>query len=149
IGEAPDAADFKDVGADTLGNIDGQRKLSLPNLERMGLGNIRKFQHIEPVESPTAYYTILEEQSRGKDTMTGHWELMGIELTESFQTYPHGFPEEIIHPIEKFAKRKVVCNLPYSGTEVIDDYGKQHIEEGNLIVYTSTDSVLQIAAHED
>lgn len=149
IGAAHDAKNFGDSGADTLGNIDAHTSFKLPNLEKMGLGNIKQFKQIKPVEAPTAFYTKLEEKSQGKDTMTGHWELMGVELKESFKTYFNGFPPEIINQIEEFTGRKVICNLPYSGTEVINDYGKQHVEKGDLIVYTSTDSVLQIAAHED
>lgn len=149
VGEAPDAAKYDDVGADTLGNIDLSVNLHLPNLEGMGLGNIRRFKQIKSSTSPAASYTKLFEKSKGKDTMTGHWELMGIELKEAFATYPQGFSKELIQQIEEFSGRKVICNLPYSGTEVIDDYGQQHVERGDLIVYTSTDSVLQIAAHEE
>lgn len=149
IGEAEDAAQFDDFGADTLGNIDANYSLSLPNLEKFGLGNIRPFKNIKEIKNSEAFYTKLKEESQGKDTLTGHWELMGIVLNQSFKSYYNGFPPEIIEPLETFTGRKVLCNLPYSGTEVIDDFGKQHIESGNLIVYTATDSVLQIAAHED
>ncbi|OCS92421.1 phosphopentomutase [Caryophanon latum] len=150
IGEAPDAAQFGDVGADTLGHIAAHMNgLHMPNMAALGLSNIREIDGIEKAAAPKAYYTKMQEASVGKDTMTGHWEIMGLHIDKPFKVYPDGFPQELIALIEEKTGRNVVCNLPYSGTAVIDDFGAQHMEEGNLIVYTSADPVLQIAAHED
>ena len=149
IGEAPDAKDFGDVGAHTLGNIAKTAGLSLPHLTELGLVNIEPLQGMTPVEQTKGYWTKLEEISAGKDTMTGHWEIMGLHIKTPFRVFPDGFPQELLDKIEAFAGRKIVCNLPYSGTEVLEDYGKHQMETGDLIVYTSADSVLQIAAHEE
>lgn len=150
IGEAPDAADFNDLGSDTMGHIAEHRNgLKLPHLEKMGLGKIHSVKGVEAVEKSTAHYGRMQEASNGKDTMTGHWEIMGLYIEEPFQTFPQGFPDELLAKIEAETGRKVLCNLPYSGTKVIEDYGKAHLETGGLIVYTSADPVLQIAAHED
>lgn len=149
IGEAPDAKDFGDVGAHTLGNIAKTAGLSLPHLTELGLVNIEPMQGMTPVAQTKGYWTKLEEISAGKDTMTGHWEIMGLHIKTPFRVFPDGFPQELLDKIEAFSGRKIVCNLPYSGTEVLEDYGKNQMETGDLIVYTSADSVLQIAAHEE
>jgi len=149
IGEAPDAADFGDAGAHTLGHIAETAGLSVPNMQALGLGNIAPLTGIEPVDKPEAYYTKLEEESVGKDTMTGHWELAGLNIDTPFRVFPDGFPDELVEKIEEYTGRKVIANRPASGTEIIEELGEQQIENGDLIVYTSADSVLQIAAHED
>ncbi len=149
IGEAPDAKDFGDVGAHTLGNIAKTAGLALPHLTELGLVNIEPLHGMTPVEQTKGYWTKLEEISAGKDTMTGHWEIMGLHIKTPFRVFPDGFPQELLDKIEAFSGRKIVCNLPYSGTEVLEDYGKHQMETGDLIVYTSADSVLQIAAHEE
>lgn len=149
IGEAPDAADFNDVGADTLGHIATHRNgLYLPHLEKMGLGHIHEVQGVQAEANPIAHYGKMQEASKGKDTMTGHWEIMGLHIEEPFQTFPNGFPEELIEQIEKVTGRKVIGNKPASGTTIIEELGKEHMETGAIIVYTSADPVLQIAAHE-
>ncbi|MGO2695402.1 MAG: phosphopentomutase [Bavariicoccus seileri] len=149
IGEAPDAADFGDVGADTLGHITDSRVVALDNLAELGLGKIRPLSHIEPKNSKNSYYTKLEEQSVGKDTMTGHWELMGLQIKTPFRVFPNGFPDELLDKIKVFSRRGIVGNEPASGTAIIDELGPHQLETGDLIVYTSADPVLQIAAHED
>lgn len=150
IGEAPDAEKFGDVGSDTLGHIaEKMNGLHMPNMAALGLSNIRDIQGVEKADTPKAYFTKMQEASVGKDTMTGHWEIMGLNIDKPFKVYPDGFPQALIDAIEEKTGRKVVCNLPYSGTQVIDDFGPAHMEEGNIIVYTSADPVLQIAAHED
>lgn len=150
IGEAPDAEKFGDVGSDTLGHIAKEMNgLNMPVMGSLGLSNIRKLQGIEPAETPKAYYGKMQEASVGKDTMTGHWEIMGLNIDKPFKVYPDGFPPELIIELETRTGRKVLCNKPYSGTAVIEDYGKEHMETGAIIVYTSADPVLQIAAHEE
>ncbi|KRN57866.1 phosphopentomutase [Carnobacterium divergens DSM 20623] len=149
IGEAPDAEAFGDKGSDTLGHIADIAGLDIPNLEKLGLGNIRPLKGVKEVKENLGYYTKLEEISVGKDTMTGHWEIMGLDIKTPFRVFPNGFPQDLLDKIEAFSGRKVVCNKPYSGTAVIDDFGPQQMETGDLIVYTSADPVLQIAAHED
>jgi phosphopentomutase len=149
IGEAPDAAEFGDKGANTLGHIAEVAGLSVPNMQELGLGNIAPLKGIEPVESPKAYYTKLEEQSVGKDTMTGHWEISGLRVDTPFRVFPDGFPDELIEQIETHTGRKVIGNKPASGTAIIDEYGEHQMKTGDLIVYTSADPVLQIAAHEE
>lgn len=149
IGQAPDADKFNDVGADTLGHIAEVAGLTIPHLENLGLGTIAPLKGVKAVENHQGYATKLEEISVGKDTMTGHWEIMGLNIKKPFRVFPNGFPQELLDKIEAFSGRKVVCNLPYSGTKVIDDYGKHQMETGDLIVYTSADPVLQIAAHEE
>lgn len=148
IGEAPDSAKFGDAGCDTLGHISERVGLHVPTMEKMGLGAIRPLKTVSAVIPTKGYVCKLKEQSAGKDTMTGHWELMGLITHEPFPVYPNGFSEELIHRIEHFSGRKVLCNRPYSGTEVINDYGVEQRKTGALIVYTSADPVLQIAAHE-
>lgn len=149
IGEAPDAAQFNDVGSDTLGHIAETAGLTIPHLEQLGLGTIRPLAGVEAIADHQGYATKLEEVSVGKDTMTGHWEIMGLNIQKPFRVFLEGFPPELLQQIEAFSGRKVVCNLPYSGTEVLDDYGSGQMETGDLIIYTSADPVLQIAAHEE
>ncbi|MDN6161766.1 MAG: phosphopentomutase [Atopostipes sp.] len=149
IGEAPDAEDFGDEGANTLGNIAKTVGLSLPNMQKLGLGNIEPIQGIDPVKETTGYYTKLEEVSVGKDTMTGHWEISGLRIDTPFRVFPEGFPEELIEKIENHTGRNVVANHPASGTKIIEEWGEHQLETGDLIIYTSADPVLQIAAHED
>lgn len=149
IGEAADAKDFNDEGAHTLGHIAETAGLSLPNLEKMGLGLIEDIEGIKKVDDPEAYYTKLEEVSVGKDTMTGHWEIAGLNIQTPFRVFPQGFPDELISQIEEHTGRKVIGNKPASGTQIIEDLGEHQMETGDLIVYTSADPVLQIAAHED
>ncbi|MFC0473371.1 phosphopentomutase [Halalkalibacter kiskunsagensis] len=150
IGEAPDAAQFGDEGSDTLGHIAEKMKgLNLPNMAQLGLSHIREIQGVEKVKSPLADHGLMQEASSGKDTMTGHWEIMGLHIKEPFQVFPHGFPPELVEELEKQWGRKMIGNKVASGTEILDELGSEHVETGNLIVYTSADSVLQIAAHED
>lgn len=149
IGEAPDAAAFGDVGADTLGNIARTAGLNVPELEKLGLGHIADIKEIKPIENYVGYNTKLEEISVGKDTMTGHWEIMGLHIDTPFRVFPEGFPSDLIEKIETFSNRKIIGNKPASGTEILDEFGAHQMETGDLIVYTSADSVLQIAAHED
>ncbi len=149
IGAAPDAADFGDAGANTLKSAYESGKLNVPNLIKLGLGNIDGVTCLEKETEPKADYGRVTELSKGKDTTTGHWEIAGIVSHSPMPTYPEGFPEEILNAFEKEIGRGVLCNLPYSGTDVIRDYGEEHLKTGKLIVYTSADSVFQIAAHED
>ncbi len=149
IGEAPDAKSFEDEGANTLRSVYNTGLLNLPNLEKMGLGNIDGIDFITKTNSPLAAFGRLRELSAGKDTTIGHWEIAGIVSKSSLKTYPDGFPKEIIDAFTKATGKKVLCNKPYSGTEVIKDYGAIHESSGDLIVYTSADSVFQIAAHEE
>ena len=149
IGEAPDAAAFNDAGSHTLGHISERVGLNVPNMQAYGLGNIAPLETVPPVENPKGSYTKLEEVSVGKDTMTGHWELMGLIIKTPFRVFPDGFPQDLLDKITEFSGRNIVCNKPYSGTAVIDDFGKHQMETGDLIVYTSADPVLQIAAHEE
>lgn len=149
IGEAPDADKFNDVGSDTLGHIAEQVGLTIPHLEKLGLGNIRPLKGVKNVSDHLGYHTKLEEVSVGKDTMTGHWEIMGLNIQTPFRVFPDGFPDDLIHQIEEHTGRKIVGNKPASGTAIIDEYGEHQMKTGDLIVYTSADPVLQIAAHED
>jgi len=150
IGEAPDAANFGDVGAHTLGHIaEKMNGLTMPHMEALGLANIEPLQGMQATVEPKAYYGKMQEASVGKDTMTGHWEIMGLNIDKPFKVYPEGFPAELIAELEKRTGRKVLCNKPASGTQVIEDFGKEHMETGAIIVYTSADPVLQIAAHEE
>ena len=149
IGAAPDAADFGDAGANTIKGVAGTGILSLPNMISLGLGNIDGVDAVEKAESPKATYARLEERSRGKDTTTGHWEMAGVISESPMPTFPNGFPRELLDAFEAKVGRGTLCNLPYSGTDVIRDYGKEHVESGKLIVYTSADSVFQVAAHEE
>ena len=154
IGEEPDAAKYHDTGADTLGHIGDYfaGKLSLPNLQAIGLGNIDRptpIAGVKPLGSPSGYFGKMAEISAGKDSMDGHWEMMGLPVTEPLGYFPNGFPEDLIKQIEEFSGRHVILNKPYSGTEAIKDYGEEQLKTGDLIVYTSGDSVLQIAAQTD
>ena len=149
IGAAPDAASFGDAGANTLKGVAGTGILSLPNMISLGLGNIDGVDAVEKAECPKATYARLQERSMGKDTTTGHWEMAGIISESPMPTFPNGFPRELLDAFEAKVGRGTLCNLPYSGTDVIRDYGKEHVETGKLIVYTSADSVFQVAAHED
>lgn len=150
IGEAPDAAAFGDVGSHTLGHIaEKMGGLHMPEMQKLGLGNIDTIQGIERVENPTAYFGKMQEASVGKDTMTGHWEIMGLNIDKPFKVYPNGFPEELISALEEKIGRKVIGNKPASGTAILDELGEEHMKTGAIIVYTSADPVLQIAAHEE
>lgn len=149
IGEAPDADRFNDLGSHTLGSIAKNMNLNIPNLEKMGIGGIENLNNVKNIIPENGFAGKLLEESAGKDTMTGHWELMGLKTSVPFPTYPNGFSKELLDKISKYSKRDIVCNLPYSGTKVIDDYGEEQMKTGALIVYTSADPVLQIAAHEE
>lgn len=149
IGAAPDADKFGDVGANTLKRISASKYFNIPNLIKMGMGNIDGIDFLPTVKEQTALTARLTEMSAGKDTTIGHFELCGIVSKKPMPTYPDGFPDEIIKEFEKQTGRSVLCNKPYSGTEVIRDYGEEHEKSGALIVYTSADSVFQIAANEE
>ncbi|KAF0825865.1 phosphopentomutase [Cytobacillus firmus] len=150
IGEAPDADKFGDKGADTIGHIaEKMNGLKMPNMGKLGLSNIREIKGIEKADNPMAFYTKMQEASNGKDTMTGHWEIMGLNIQTPFRVFPDGFPEELISELESRTGRKIIGNKPASGTEILVELGEEHMRTGALIVYTSADSVLQIAAHED
>ncbi|MDI9510203.1 MAG: phosphopentomutase [Clostridiales bacterium] len=152
IGELPDAKDYNDEGSHTLYATSKSKYFNMPNMEKLGLFNIDGVKDkFGKKDSDTYDSSIarLAEKSKGKDTTTGHWEIAGVISSKAFPTYPNGFPKEIIDEFEQRTGRKTLCNLPYSGTEVILEYGKEHMDTGALIVYTSADSVFQIAAHED
>ncbi|AGY78125.1 phosphopentomutase [Clostridium autoethanogenum] len=150
IGEAPDSEKFGDVGVNTLAHIAEKKNgLNIPNMEAMGLSNIYEIKGVKRAAHPKAYFTKMQESSRGKDTMTGHWEMMGLYIDKPFRVFPNGFPDELIKKIEDFSGRKVIANKPASGTEIIKELGERQLKTGELIVYTSADSVLQIAAHEE
>ena len=148
IGEMPDASAYGDVGSDTLGNIARQRPLYLPYLCSLGLGNIRPLSGLPPAVNPIGAYGKCTLASPGKDTTTGHWEMAGIHLVEPFPIYPKGFPPEIISEFERRIGRRTLGNKAASGTEIIKELGEEHMRTGFPIVYTSADSVFQIAAHE-
>ena len=149
LGGAPDAADFGDAGADTLGSCYKSGKMNAINMERLGLANIDGTSFHNPKDDVVGCYCRMHEKSMGKDTTVGHWEMAGMVSPAPLPTYPNGFPEEVLQKLREATGREILCNLPYSGTEVIKDYGEEHVKTGALIVYTSADSVLQIAAHED
>ena len=150
VGALPDAAVFGDEGVNTLAHLaKANGGISLPNMEKIGLGNIIDIEGVSKNNNTIGYYGKAMETSKAKDTTTGHWEIAGLVSEKPFNTYPNGFPEITLKKIEEFSGRKVVCNKPYSGTEVIDDYADEQLKNGSLIVYTSADSVLQIAAHEE
>jgi len=149
IGALPDAADYDDVGRDTLGHIAKSRPLALPNLVSLGLANIAPLAHLTPSARPEGCYGKGATYSPGKDTTTGHWEMAGIWLPQAFPVYKHGFPRELIEQFERAIGRKTIGNKPASGTEIIKELGEEHVRTGFPIVYTSGDSVFQIAAHED
>lgn len=149
IGNAPDAADFGDAGANTLATIRKSEEYLTPNMEKLGLFCIDGVEPVKNQPPVIGSFGRLTEASRGKDTTIGHWEIAGIISEKPLPTYPDGFPREVLEKLEKATGRKILCNKPYSGTQVIADYGEEHMKTGSLIVYTSADSVLQIAAHED
>ena len=149
IGAMPDAASFGDPGTNTLRSCVATGKLHIPNMVKAGLGNIDGVDCLPKTAAPTGAYARLAERSMGKDTTIGHWEIAGIVSADPLPTYPEGFPEEILEPFRQATGRGVLANAPWSGTAVIEEYGKQHLQTGDLIVYTSADSVFQIAAHED
>ncbi|NOZ87274.1 MAG: phosphopentomutase [Deltaproteobacteria bacterium] len=150
VGKAPDASDYGDQGSDTLGNISRvMGGLKLPNLGNMGLGRLHKIEGVAPALRPMACYGRMRERSKGKDTTTGHWEIAGLYLDKPFPTFPNGFPPGIIEPFKQQTGRGVLGNKAASGTEIIEELGPEHQRTGDLIVYTSADSVFQVAAHED
>ena len=148
IGEMPDAAQYGDAGSNTLAAASTSSYFSMPNMQKLGLFNIDGVECRPAVDHPSAAFARMTEVSKGKDTTIGHWEIAGIASPKPLPTYPDGFPKELLDVFSSQTGRKVLCNKPYSGTEVIKDYGKEHVETGALIVYTSADSVFQIAAHE-
>lgn len=149
IGNAPDADDFGDEGANTLCTITHSSEYDTPNMKKLGLASIDGVDCLGETDKIIGGYGRLQEASRGKDTTIGHWEIAGIISEKALPTYPNGFPKEILDEFSKRTGREVLCNKPYSGTDVIRDYGEEHVRTGKLIVYTSADSVFQIAAHED
>ena len=149
IGELPDAAEYGDVGRNTLGHIAESRPLQIPNLGRLGLANIAPLNHLQPSAAPLGAYGKGATHSPGKDTTTGHWEMAGVWLSQAFPVYKNGFPSEVISEFERLIGRKTIGNKPASGTEIIKELGEEHLRTGKPIVYTSGDSVFQIAAHED
>ncbi len=149
IGAMPDSEHFGDVGVNTLAACAGSGKLHIPNMIAAGLGNIDGVTCLEKTDVPTGAYARLTERSMGKDTTIGHWEIAGIISPDPLPTYPEGFPEEVLAPFRAATGRGVLANAPWSGTEVIQKYGDEHVKTGDLIVYTSADSVFQIAAHEE
>lgn len=151
IGPMADSARFDDAGADTLGHIsETVEHLDIPNLQRLGLANLKALNQVKPAEHPEGYFMAMNEASNGKDTMTGHWEMMGIRTDKPFITFTeHGFPKELIDELEKRCGRKIIGNKAASGTEILEELGEQEVNEGKLIVYTSADSVLQICGNEE
>ncbi len=149
IGEMPDAAAYGDVGSDTLGNIARERRLRLPNLCKLGLANIRTFENLEPDPAPRASYGRCALASPGKDTTTGHWEMAGIHLERPLPLYPNGFPADVLDEFQARIARRVLGNRAASGTEILRELGEEHLRTGSPIVYTSADSVFQVAAHEE
>jgi len=149
IGELPDAAEYGDVGRTTLGHIAESRALKIPNLVRLGLANIAPLKHLQPAAAPLGAYGKGVTHSPGKDTTTGHWEMAGVWLNQAFPIYKNGFPPDLIAEFERLIGRKTIGNKPASGTEIIKELGEEHVRTGKPIVYTSGDSVFQIAAHED
>lgn len=149
IGELPDAADFGDVGSNTLRSITKSKEYDTPLMREMGLFNIDGIDYIHGVENPIGGYGRLAEVSKGKDTTIGHWEIAGIISERPLPTYPDGFPQELLDEFSRLTGRGILCNKPYSGTEVIKEFGEEHLKTGALIVYTSADSVFQVATHED
>ena len=149
IGEEPDAPEFGDFHVNTLGSVAKSPYFRIPNLAKLGLFNIEGVEVGEPCGTPSASYARMRERSMGKDTTIGHWEIAGVVSPKPLPVYPDGFPKEILEEFSKRTGRGVLCNRPYSGTDVIHDYGEEHLKTGALIVYTSADSVFQIAAHEE
>lgn len=151
VGASSDAALFNDVGSDTLGHIaQSVDSFTIPNLQRLGLANLHPIKHVAPIANPKGYFTKLSEMSTGKDTMTGHWEIMGLFIDKPFQTFTDtGFPKELLDELSKRTGHGILGNKAASGTEILDELGEEHMRSGDMIVYTSADSVLQIAAHEE
>lgn len=151
VGAMPDAPDYGDYDVDTLGHIaETVEQLQIPNLQKLGLANLHPLRQIQAVDNPLAYYAVLQERSTGKDTMTGHWEMMGLHVTTPFQTFTEtGFPPELIAELERLTGRKVIGNKSASGTEILEELAEREIQNGELIVYTSADSVLQICGNEE
>ena len=151
VGQMPDAKEYGDVNVNTLGHISQSvDSFKIPNLQKLGLANICKLKQVESVKQPSAYYTKLAEKSLGKDTMTGHWEMMGLHITKPFQTFTEtGFPDDLIKELEKRTGHKVIGNKSSSGTIILDELAEEEIATGNMIVYTSADSVLQICGNEE
>lgn len=150
VGELPDAADYGDNGSNTIGNIASHTGgLKMPNMAKLGLGNITRIKGVPPIEKTSAYYGKMAEISKGKDSTIGHWELAGLISRSAFPVYPEGFPDEVIEKFKKLTGREVLGNKPASGTEIIAELGEEHMRSSDLIVYTSADSVFQIAAHND
>lgn len=151
VGAMEDAADFGDMGTDTLGHISQRMEnFQIPNLQKLGLANLHSLKQVMPVDKPMGYYMKMNEASTGKDTMTGHWEMMGLHITKPFQTFTDtGFPDELVAELEKRTGHKVIGNKSASGTEILDELAEEEIATGNMIVYTSSDSVLQICGNEE
>lgn len=151
VGGAKDAATYGDAGTDTLGHIaESVDHLAIPNMRKLGIANMKELKNIAPVEKPLGYFTKMNEASTGKDTMTGHWEMMGLHITKPFLTFSeHGFPKELIEELEKRTGHKVIGNRSESGTVILDELGEEEIATGHMIVYTSADSVLQICGNEE
>ena len=151
VGALPDAADYGDVGTDTLGHISQYRdEFHIPNLQKIGMANLHPLKQVEPVEKPLGYYTYLYEASTGKDTMTGHWEMMGLHITKPFKTFTEtGFPKELLDELSARTGRVIIGNKSASGTEILDELAEEEIATGHMIVYTSADSVLQICGNEE
>lgn len=151
VGAMEDSESFGDVGVNTLGHIaEAVEHLTMPNLQKLGMANLIPLAGVDEVEKPLGYYTKLREKSNGKDTMTGHWEMMGLEVTRPFQTFTEtGFPPELIRELEKRTGRKIIGNKSASGTEILDELAEEEIATGHMIVYTSADSVLQICGNEE
>lgn len=151
IGEMEDSKQYGDIGVDTLGNIaKSVKEFNIPNMEKMGISNLHKVEHVNVVEKPLGYQMKMAEASVGKDTMTGHWEMMGLHITKPFKTFTDtGFPEELLNELSKRTGKKIVGNKSASGTEILDELGEHQMKTGDMIVYTSADSVLQICGHEE
>lgn len=151
IGALPDAADYGDAGTDTLGHISqAMDEFKIPNLQKLGLANLHPLKQVEAVESPMGYFMRLHEASNGKDTMTGHWEMMGLRITEPFKTFTeNGFPQELLDELSARTGRTIIGNKSASGTEILEELGEEEIATGHMIVYTSADSVLQICGNEE
>lgn len=151
IGAMKDSSEYGDIGVDTLGHIAAYKKnLQIPNLQKLGIANLKSLEGVEPVETPEACYMKLQEKSCGKDTMTGHWEMMGLHVTKPFKTFTEtGFPDELIQELQKRTGRKIIGNKSASGTEILEELAEEEIRDGSLIVYTSADSVMQICGNEE
>lgn len=151
VGEMSDSKEYGDIGVDTLGHIaESVESFKIPNLQKLGLSNLHPIKHVEPVEKPLAYFMKMREASIGKDTMTGHWEMMGLKIETPFQTFTDtGFPNELLEELKKKTGHNIVGNKSASGTEILDEYGEHQMKTGDMIVYTSADSVLQICGHEE